>query len=494
MVAGLKLAPQQATILQGDRQTYTAEGFDATGHDLGEVTAQTVFTITPSGACQRAICTPTKAGDHTVTGTPKDNPTIGGTAKLQVLPRQPSISSVTPGSTLPARSVEVRGNTGSCNRAGTLTFHGMTDDVSMDVTADENGNFVARFTVPTGIFPRVYKLELTVDCNRRLQSVQTELTVINLAPVAVDDLATTTQDTPVAIAVAANDRNPDPDTGYQTIVVEHRSPPHGTIQVRSDRTIVYTPETGFLGRDQFQYSLCDNLINAAGQADCGTATVTVAVNPRTSTTTTGVPATGVPATGVPPTTTTPSCAPSAGDIRSFQVTPIEGAGGAGLRITTKGDRNLAPCLLRILLGGSPLGPAVRVGSDGSISAQRSVPNNAKPGISTVALATTGGQILAETPFKIIPFVPPWWARGLLKLLIGAGAFLAGALAQAAIRRWGARQEERKDGQVPKNIRTEPHTGSAAVAVEPNGDSTQTFTVRLEPHHDPGTQTVQEVTG
>jgi len=33
-----------------------------------------------------------------------------------------------------------------------------------------------------------------------------------------------------------------------------------------------------------------------------------------------------------------------------------------------------------------------------------------------------------------------------------------------------------------------------VAVEPNRDSTQTFTVRLEPHHDPGTQTVQEVTG
>src|SRR6266536_2770738 len=76
--------------------------------------------------------------------------------------------------------------------------------------------------------------------------------------------------------------------------------------------------------------------------------------------------------------------------------------------------------------------------------------------------------------------------------------LAGALAQAAIRRWrAARQKERdrrKDGQVPEDIRTEPHTGPAAVAVEPNRDNTQTFTVRLAPHHDPGTQTVQEVTG
>jgi hypothetical protein len=107
---------------------------------------------------------------------------------------------------------------------------------------------------------------------------------------------------------------------------------------------------------------------------------------------------------------------------------------------------------------------------------------------------TGGQILAETPFEIVPFVPPWWARGLLKLLIGAGAFLAGAVAQAAIRRWRARQEERKDSQVPKNIRTELHTGSAAVTVEPKRDRTKTFTVRLESHNDPGTQTVQEVTG
>jgi Bacterial Ig domain len=391
---------------------------------------------------------------------------------------------------------------GSCNRAGTLTFHGMIDDVSRDATADENGNFVARFTVPRGTFPGVYTLELTVDCNRQLQWVRTELTVINLVPVAVDDSAATTQDTPVAIAVAANDRNPDPASGYPTVVVEHRSPLHGTIQVRPDRTIVYTPETGFLGRDQFQYSLCDDIINAAGQADCGTATVTVMVNPSTPTTTgvpptgvppTGVPPTGVPPTGVPPTTTNPHCARSAADIRSYKVTPVKGAGGAGLRITAKGDRDLAPCPLKVLLGGSPLGPNVRVGSDGSISAQRSVPNNAKPGISTVALAMTGGQILAETPFEILPFVPPWWAHGLLKLLIGAGAFLAGAVAQAAVRRWRARQEERKDSQVPKDIRTEPHTGSAAVTVVPERDRTQTVTVRLDPHHDPGTETVQEVT-
>jgi len=417
----LDLQPAATSIELGASQGYIAYGV-ADGADPVDVTTQTVFTIKElNGSCVGASCTATEPGDYTVIGTlTRDGRrTVGGTAKLRVLPRQPSISSVTPASTLPGRSVEVRGNTGSCNRAGTLTFHGMTEDVSTDVTADENGNFVARFTVPRGTFPRAYKLELTVDCNRQLQWVQSELTVINLAPVAVDDSATTTQDTPVAIAVAANDRNPDPDTGYQTVVVEHRSPPHGTIQVRSDRTIVYTPETGFLGRDQFQYSLCDNIINAAGQADCGTATVTVTVNPRTLTTTTTT-TTSVPPTSVPPTTTSPNCAPSGGDIRGFRVTPIEGAGGAGLRITAKGDRDLAPCPLNVLLGGSPLGPAVQVGSDGSISAQRSVPNDAKPGVSTVALAMTGGQILAETPFKISPFAPPWWTAACSSSLLARG--------------------------------------------------------------------------
>ena len=59
-------------------------------------------------------------------------------------------------------SVEVGGNTGSCSRAGTLTFHGNTGDVSVNVTADRQGNFVARVTIPKGTFPTAYKLELTV--------------------------------------------------------------------------------------------------------------------------------------------------------------------------------------------------------------------------------------------------------------------------------------------------------------------------------------------
>jgi len=345
----------------------------------------------------------------------------------------------------------------------------MTGDVSVKVTADKRGNFVARLTVPKGTFPRAYNMELTVDCNGQLQRAQAEVTVLNLAPMAAGDSASTPQDTPVAIAVTANDRNPDPDTGYPTRVVESSPPTHGTIEVRSDQTVVYTPQKGFVGQDQFQYSFCDDIINAAGSADCVTATVTVTV-----------------------TATVPRCVPSAGDTPRLQLHPTKGPGGVRLDITATVDRRLATCPFKLLLGGTPLGPDVRAGPDGSITAQRGVPNNAMPGLSPVRLAAMSGQILTEAPFQIVPPPPLPWP---LKLLLGAGALLAGALARATLRRWRPSQKrpDQRELAQPADVRIEPHTSPLEVTVEPTGDQTRTFTVRLEPHHDPGTQTLQEMT-
>jgi hypothetical protein len=105
-----------------------------------------------------------------------------------------------------------------------------------------------------------------------------------------------------------------------------------------------------------------------------------------------------------------------------------------------------------------------------------------------------GQILAETPFQIVP--PGPWPGWLLKLLLGAGALLAGALARAVIRKWWTPQDERTRrvlDQPPGDIQVESHTSPVEVNVEPKLDDTRTFTVRLEPHHDPGTQTLQEAT-
>jgi hypothetical protein len=494
----LVLDPASKTIELGDGVDYRARAFAKT-KDLGEVTGQTVFSITPSGSCQGPTCTPTEEGDHTVTGrlTLGDR-TVEGTATLQVTGRQPTISSVTPGSTFPGMAMEIRGNTGSCNRAGTLTLYGIPDVASMNVTADERGHFVARLTVPTGTFPNTYKLELTVDCHGQPQRAEGDLTVTNLAPVTVDDSATTTQDTPVAIAVTANDHDPDPGNGYQTLVVQESPPPHGTIQVQPDGIIIYTPYAGFLGQDQFQYGLCDNVLNAAGQADCGVATVTATVNPGTPTSTSG-PSESVPPTSGPPTTSRP-CAPSAGDLRQrLQVTPVKGPGGTKLRVTATVDRRLAACPLRLLLGGAPFGPDLPVGSDGSIAAQLPVPPDAIPGSSILRLATTGGQVLDQTSFEILPtLLRRWWQRDPYRLLLGVGALLAGALARAAFRRLRRLLQEHgqdEDDHARRHgLRAKPHTPPSEVTVAPDTEDRPILVVRLQPHGDAGALTLKEVPG
>jgi hypothetical protein len=363
-------------------------------------------------------------------------------------------------------SVEVGGNTGSCSRAGTLTFHGNTGDVSMKVTADRQGNFVARVTIPKGTFPRIYKLELTVDCNGQLQRAQGDLSVVNLAPVAADDSAKTIQDTPSSIPVTDNDRNPDPDTGYPTRVLVSSTPSHGTAEVQSDNRIRYTPEPGFIGQDRFQYSFCDDILNAAGGPDCSAATVTVTV------------------------TDAKACLPSPDNTPSIQVNPSKSPGGRTLGITATVDRKLAGCPFRLFLGGTPLPPDVPAGPDGGITAERGVPKDAKPGPSPIRLATMSAQTVAQTPFEVIP---PGLSRT-LKLLIGAGALLAGALARIAFRRLRTSQEQRRQRRLSQldDLRAEPHTRPVEVSVEPEHDNTRTFTVRLEPHPDPGNQTVQEM--
>jgi hypothetical protein len=204
----LVLQPSEQTIQPGpgvNGVTYTARAVAKSNEDLGDVTGQTVFSVSqrgrPSGTCTAATCTPATAGDHLVTGALRDKPTVKGTAILHVKRELPRISSVTPSQTAAGKPVEVRGTTGSCNHAGTLTFHGVPNEAAVNVTGNQRGDFVASFTVPTGTHPLAYKVELAVDCNGQPQRAEGELSVVNLAPVAVDDAARTARDTPVAIAV-----------------------------------------------------------------------------------------------------------------------------------------------------------------------------------------------------------------------------------------------------------------------------------------------------
>ena len=63
------ISPANATIQSGDSQAYSAEAFDTDGASMGNVTADTTFSITPNGSCDGHTCSAKQLGAHTVTGT-----------------------------------------------------------------------------------------------------------------------------------------------------------------------------------------------------------------------------------------------------------------------------------------------------------------------------------------------------------------------------------------------------------------------------------------
>jgi hypothetical protein len=175
-----------------------------------------------------------------------------------------------------------------------------------------------------------------------------------------------------------------------------------------------------------------------------------------------------------------NCAPSASDVSDLQVTPGKGATRTQLRITAKVNPTLTGCPLRIFFGGSGLGSDVTVRPDGSISEYRSVPNDAKRGAIPVRLVTAGGQVLAAQPFQVTPKAWPLW----LLLVIGLLLLLAvlALLGERARRQRWARQ----------HVRAEPHpSADDMTTVDPDPQSAPTFSVRLQPHGDAGTQTLKE---
>src|SRR5205814_2370894 len=133
----LALSPASATIGSGGSRTYTAQGRDQYDNSLGDVTANTTFTISPNGPCTGATCTATAAGAHSVTGND------GGSQAYTAQGRDAydnSLGDVTAGTTFTI------GSDGSCTGATctattsgahtvTGTDAGKTGTASLQVTA-----------------------------------------------------------------------------------------------------------------------------------------------------------------------------------------------------------------------------------------------------------------------------------------------------------------------------------------------------------------------
>ncbi|MGH1368910.1 MAG: Ig-like domain-containing protein, partial [Maritimibacter sp.] len=100
-------------------------------------------------------------------------------------------------------------------------------------------------------------------------TVTVNVAPVNDDPIAVDDMATTDEETPVDIAVLPNDSDVDGDT---LSVIGNTDPSHGSVVDNGDGTFTYTPEADYTGTDTFTYTVSD------GNGGTDVAEVVVTVN------------------------------------------------------------------------------------------------------------------------------------------------------------------------------------------------------------------------
>ena len=152
-----------------------------------------------------------------------------------------------------------------------LTVTGVTDGANGSVI--NNGDGTLTYT-PDPDFNGTDSFSYTVgDGNGGFDTATVNVTVnpINDAPVAVDDIAVTDEDTPSApIPVLANDDDPDDDPLTITGVTDGAN---GTVTNNGDGTLTYAPNPAFSGADTFTYTVGD------GNGGADIASVNVTVNP-----------------------------------------------------------------------------------------------------------------------------------------------------------------------------------------------------------------------
>ncbi|TQI70620.1 gliding motility-associated-like protein [Gramella sp. Hel_I_59] len=152
------------------------------------------------------------------------------------------------------------------------------DDLSVvSTTTPENGTVVINNDgtityIPNENFNGTDSFDYTIRDEDGLTDTATVTVTVNPVnddPIAVDDSATTDQDTAVTISVLDNDSDID---GGDLVVTETTTPEYGEVVININGTITYTPKDSFTGVDTFEYSISD------GNGGTDTATVTITVN------------------------------------------------------------------------------------------------------------------------------------------------------------------------------------------------------------------------
>lgn len=149
--------------------------------------------------------------------------------------------------------------TGTANH-GSVTVN-PNGTISYTPDADFNGTDTITYTITDP------------DGNTATSTVTVTVNPVNDAPDAVDDLRATAFNTPVTIAVLANDTDVDGDV---LSVLGTPTSADGTVVLNADGTITFTPNAGFTGDATISYGVTDG----NGGTDTAVVTVVVAADTR----------------------------------------------------------------------------------------------------------------------------------------------------------------------------------------------------------------------
>ncbi|MGI0013257.1 MAG: Ig-like domain-containing protein, partial [Nitrososphaera sp.] len=177
------------------------------------------------------------------------NDSTGTTKNTQVTTNVLSNDSDPDGDALAITSVTDPAKGTATKNSGTITYTPDTGFVGTDTY---------QYTISDGALTDTATVTVSVS----------DTAPTNNPPNAVNDSTGTTKNTQVTTNVLSNDSDPDGDA---LMISSVTNPPHGSAVKNSGGTITYTPDTGFVGTDSYQYTISDG----KGAYDIATVTVSV---------------------------------------------------------------------------------------------------------------------------------------------------------------------------------------------------------------------------
>ncbi|WP_158569041.1 tandem-95 repeat protein, partial [Chitinophaga silvisoli] len=155
-----------------------------------------------------------------------------------------------------------------------LTATVITAPLNGVVTQNPDGSF--KYT-PNGNYNGLDSIKYQVCDNGTPSMCDTAtviftVTLVNDAPVAVNDAVTVIEDTPTDFTVLTNDADVEGDALTATVIT---GPVNGVVTQNPDGSFKYSPNANYNGLDSLKYQVCDN----GTPSMCDTATVIFTVTP-----------------------------------------------------------------------------------------------------------------------------------------------------------------------------------------------------------------------